>query len=90
VTITDSFGRGQDLIHTEEVTGSIPVSPTRPNACGMILSRSPYNTEVQQPSAVQLAAERSQRLARPGVRHLGVDHIAEGLLAERANGQRGR
>jgi hypothetical protein len=64
---------GERLVHTEEVTGSIPVSPTRQNASATILFLASYNTEVQQPSAVQLAAERPQRLSGPGIRHLGVD-----------------
>ena len=51
---------GERLVHTEEVTGSIPVSPTRSAAgCDLPTGRFcyPYNTEVQQRLAAEPLAE---------------------------------
>ena len=73
------------LVHTEEVTGSIPVSPTRSAAsCDHVAGRfcCPYNTEVHQRSlAAQPLTELLERIASGGRGYLGVDRHRDGDLA---------
>ena len=94
---------GERLVHTEEVTGSIPVSPTQ--LSGQLRSCNwPFWILVQQQSAatglrirVQPLAELAERFASGGRRYLGVDlHrdarscCAAGSASRRAGGRRGR
>jgi hypothetical protein len=67
---------GERLVHTEEVTGSIPVSPTQLN--GRFRSRSwPFLISVQQRSTatlcIELAARALERLTGRGRGNLAVD-----------------
>jgi hypothetical protein len=81
---------GERLVHTEEVTGSIPVSPTRsgPYAdlskdhCGSHSCSGPH--DIQQRAtclAAQPRAELLERIAGGGRGYLGVDLRRDGDLA---------
>ena len=63
-TVTDTSGHGRNLIHTEEVTGSIPVSPTSSSCidaylCGFVPVT--WQTVLRKPRA-----GRSHRSPPPG------------------------
>ena len=63
------------LIHTEEVTGSIPVSPTQARGRFRLRNR-PFVILVQQSrqkSVTQPLAKLAERVAGRGRRHLGID-----------------